>query len=145
MQVFNSHFGKLKFHNFVKWHLWWFGLFGFWIMHSRPLGMNTRGSLKNKQNSYGQLMIDVWFESIKALLWLANHNKAFMDSNHTSIINWPYKFFFVFLRPLHVLVRSNFQKCMQFVCWLFKRFAETTKMFYVSMHIIKWRQIFILI
>ena len=73
-------------------------------MHSRPLGMNTQGSLKNKQNLYGQLMIDVWFESIKALLWLANHNKAFMDSNHTSIISWVYKFD-VFLRPLHVLVR----------------------------------------
>ena len=41
-------------------------------MHSRPLGMNTRGSLKNKKNLYGQLMIDVWFESIKALLWLAD-------------------------------------------------------------------------
>ena len=26
--------------------------------YSRPLGMNTRGILKNKQNLYGQLMID---------------------------------------------------------------------------------------
>ena len=63
-----------------------------------------------------------------------------MDSNHTSIINWPYKFY-VFLRPLHVLVRSNFQKCMQFVGWLFKRFAETTKMFYVSTHLDSGREI----
>ena len=60
---------------------------------------STWSGLKNTSNLYGQLMIDVWFESIKALLWFASHNKAFMDSNHTSIISWPYKFCLFFRLP----------------------------------------------
>ena len=43
MNVSNNYFGKLKFHNFVHGDIRdGSGLFGFWIMRSRPYGRNCR-------------------------------------------------------------------------------------------------------